>query len=250
MDQKLANACAGKSASQGGLNVTDLVQLAKRQGYTGASKRADVVAFLCGTKPAKPVKVVKTTKPAVVWDPALIKACQGKTKCKGGLNTSELKSLANTHGYNGPEDRPSLIEFLCTDVPQPTKNQALKNGKTAHYDPLTIENATMPKLPRGQVGINTKAWNAKKPSGKKQRQALKEKCGDTCFLSPDDLSYPICEKDSKDCEQDCDGLRAVMGLTSLINNRHGVSLEAKSKANKARRDAIKIGVSKCKWERK
>lgn len=58
-------ACQGKSQSQGGMNVPELFQLAKGQGYTGEKLRQKILDFLC--KPAaKPVAVkpVKPVKPA------------------------------------------------------------------------------------------------------------------------------------------------------------------------------------------
>lgn len=253
MDQRLTKACEGKTASQGGLNVKELAEIAKGRGYKGEAKRSQLIEFLC-KGPAQPAPVLAPV-PAIpvpvaavpVMEPALVKACRGKTKSAGGLNTDELIIRAAALGYIGPNTRPDLIAFLCKNVSAPVKNQPLKIGLAAHYDPLDIQDVEMPKLPRGQVGINTEAWKARKPTGKTQRRAVFDKCGKDCFLEPDELSYPIC---TEDCKQDCHGLRAAVGLTSLINNRHGVSLPAKEKAKRARSAAIKIGVAKCGWVRK
>lgn len=46
MDDKLAQAYTGKSASQGGLNVPELFSLATSRGYTGNKKREDLLDFL------------------------------------------------------------------------------------------------------------------------------------------------------------------------------------------------------------
>lgn len=60
MDQRLDLACKGKSASQGGMNVPELMTLAVQKGYQGPKRRDHILAFLCNGKQSKP----KTKAPA------------------------------------------------------------------------------------------------------------------------------------------------------------------------------------------
>ena len=46
-NQKFLNACNGKSASGGGMNVTQLVKIAESIGYEGSTTRKDIIDFLC-----------------------------------------------------------------------------------------------------------------------------------------------------------------------------------------------------------
>ncbi len=59
--ETLQQACLGKSKSQGGMNVVDMLTLAKTRGYTGRVNRAELTEFLCSEPP--PSKLVKPVKP-------------------------------------------------------------------------------------------------------------------------------------------------------------------------------------------
>ena len=55
-------------------------------------------------------------------------------------------------------------------------------------------------------------WQQKKPHSKKQRKELLEKCKNTCFLIPEKLKFPICNKVSsseKNCSYNCKGVKAA-----------------------------------------
>jgi len=101
------------------------------------------------------------------------------------------------------------------------------------------------KLPRGQVGINTKAWELRKPQTKDQRREMSEKCGDKCYLIPELEKYPVCSKGS--CDHDCDGIRAARNLTYLVVNKKSTGEEAKRRAMRARAAAEKLGTEVCGW---
>ena len=53
-------------------------------------------------------------------------------------------------------------------------------------------------------GSRTRGWREASPKGGEQREALKKKCGDTCFLLPEKNKFPICRPDS--CVPDCRGI--------------------------------------------
>lgn len=121
MDEKLLKACEGKSASQGGLNVPELHKMAVAKGYTGAKKRADILAFLCKpatTKPAKPVSTKPATKPVapaapVVPAPAALKPLSANI----GLFIEPLQHMHTDKGLNYvfeslTDDKKKLEEFF------------------------------------------------------------------------------------------------------------------------------------------
>jgi hypothetical protein len=47
MEVKIANACQGKTASQGGMNIPELYALSVKRGYKGGKKRSDLITYLC-----------------------------------------------------------------------------------------------------------------------------------------------------------------------------------------------------------
>lgn len=98
MDSKLINACAGKSASKGGLNVSDLFTIAKQGGYNGSKKRADLIAFLCGGAPAPaPVSKAKKASASRPKQPApMVKVT--KTKTHGTKGRLSAKTYYDTYG--------------------------------------------------------------------------------------------------------------------------------------------------------
>ena len=107
-----------------------------------------------------------------------------------------------------------------------------------------------PKLPRGQVGVRTEQWEKKrKPSGK-ERKALHDKCGDKCFLIPEEHKYPVCAgKGTISCDYDCDGVRAARNNAAIILNRTNLQNEKQSKdwAQRAIPVAELIGLKHCGW---
>ena len=61
-------------------------------------------------------------------------------------------------------------------------------------------------------GKHTRGWAELAPQRGKQRHLLKEKCGDQCFLMPEQQAFPICPKCFNSickCELDCRGLTAA-----------------------------------------
>ena len=52
-------------------------------------------------------------------------------------------------------------------------------------------------------------WGTKKPEKKGQRLRVMEECGQSCFLIPKQLKFPICNKEAPPCEYNCKGLKAA-----------------------------------------
>lgn len=99
---------------------------------------------------------------------------------------------------------------------QPSKKQPSKNQPSQEW----LEQAN--KLPTRQRpiktyhdgrGSKTRGWSVDAPQRGRERHQLKAKCGDSCFLIPENESFPICARCKSntqcDCEIDCRGLAAA-----------------------------------------
>jgi hypothetical protein len=53
-------------------------------------------------------------------------------------------------------------------------------------------------------GSRTRGWREASPKRGEERETLKKKCGDKCFLLPEKNKFPICRPDS--CVPDCRGI--------------------------------------------
>lgn len=56
-------------------------------------------------------------------------------------------------------------------------------------------------------------WKEEAPYGKPARRRVRDACGDGCFLRPDHLAFPICNKcdgGKCDCRPNCRGLHAAV----------------------------------------
>jgi hypothetical protein len=59
------------------------------------------------------------------------------------------------------------------------------------------------------VDKSEESWMTKKPETKPERTRVLQKCGKSCFLVPDQLKFPICNKDAPPCKYNCRGLKAA-----------------------------------------
>jgi hypothetical protein len=58
----------------------------------------------------------------------------------------------------------------------------------------------------------TRGWHDAAPRKGKERHELKKRCGNKCFLKPENEGFPICKKCSAvicDCKTDCRGVAAA-----------------------------------------
>lgn len=241
MDERLSRACSGASQSQGGLNVSDLKLLAKARGYKGPTTRRELLDFLCSRVPAAaavPMPAAAAAAPVAVpaqLSTAYANACKGLTASQGGMNVSDMFSIAKQNGYTGPKTRDALCAFFKG---APRSVMATKS----EYAKIKL-----PKLPRGQVGINSGQWATRRPNTVKERRELHARCGDKCFLVPEDgLRYPICSK-AGNCNTDCDGLRSHLRFIKM-NEHRGVSDEARARGILAHRRAHAVGKRDCGWQ--
>lgn len=76
-------------------------------------------------------------------------------------------------------------------------------------------------------------WQQKKPTLKNQRRSVKEKCGDSCFLIPESLKFPICNKvsNNQECSYNCKGVKAAAARAGQWKYKN-VLTKAKATATK------------------
>jgi len=58
----------------------------------------------------------------------------------------------------------------------------------------------------------SKGWGEEKPEKRSERERVKKRCGSRCFLKPDTLGFPICQKletAEDSCVIDCRGVLAA-----------------------------------------
>lgn len=106
MDDKLAKACNGKSASQGGMNVPELYQLARRQGYTGPKLRMNILDYVC----SKETKTNPNPNP-------IHTSTSTSTSTDSSTSTSTDSSSVASGTVKYMNDNPAKIrEFIATHV--------------------------------------------------------------------------------------------------------------------------------------
>lgn len=130
-------------------------------------------------------------------------------------------------------------------VPKVPAVRVIPKKQTKQAKETRLTKVVMPKLAYGQVGINKEEWLKRKPTTPAERQDLMDRCGAKCFLEPDELKYPVCSKYS--CDYDCDGLRTVVGVTAILNNRKNINPNAQTTAKKASGMAKTLGIAHCGW---
>jgi len=76
------------------------------------------------------------------------------------------------------------------------------------FQPPAHYRVTKKLYPEYGVDRSDVPWGEKKPERKKERQHIMAQCGESCFLLPDTLKFPICNK-TLPCQYNCRGLKAA-----------------------------------------
>lgn len=59
------------------------------------------------------------------------------------------------------------------------------------------------------VDTSDVSWTLKAPKGKPARRKLLATCGHSCFMMPEDLKFPVCNKDAPPCTYNQKGITAA-----------------------------------------
>ena len=57
--------------------------------------------------------------------------------------------------------------------------------------------------------ITSEKWALSKPQKISERRKVLDECGESCFLIPSDLKFPICNKNPPPCKYNVNGLKAA-----------------------------------------
>ena len=182
----------------------------------------------------------------------LKKACEGKMASQGGMNLPEIKDLAKSSGVK-QGTREAMLKEICIangiSVPQKKQKPAKTQQPAKTKKVTTPQQAAKPVPPsfaRGLVKQKTEEWLARKPISSIDRKSLLDTCGESCFLEPKGLKYPVCSKENT-CKIDCDGLRAANGLATILSNSKKIKPEASVAAVRAILLAGELGKKHCNW---
>jgi hypothetical protein len=120
-----------------------------------------------------------------------------------------LKSPKTNKVVSPARPRKAVTFSRSTKSPSPSPVPIKPPKKVAKKTASTSPKKTVKKnqdSPRGAAG-----WGKDSPKPGKERHALKDKCGEKCFLLPKDEKFPICPKlgIGKDCKEDRRGLIAA-----------------------------------------
>jgi len=84
----------------------------------------------------------------------------------------------------------------------------------------------MPKS-EGKKTTKKKSWKDLAPKTKKDRLKMLKVCGPSCFLDPENLTYPICPKSNikiKSSEPTEQGIRAAYTRAIIVQNSKVASI--------------------------
>jgi len=96
----------------------------------------------------------------------------------------------------------------------PTFNKLIEDSDYSSEDlpmvDLPSKKSKRKVVPR-KKGNPMKGWAKDAPKRGKERESLKRKCGNKCFLKPETNGFPVCpaERVGKNCKIDCRGVIAA-----------------------------------------
>lgn len=124
---------------------------------------------------------------------------------KGG---SLYQSLLQQNILFPPETlpHPSKKRITKTDTKIDNKMAEIAKKPVSYRTPTSTPTPTpSPELPVDKKNVS---WAKKKPHLITERRSLLENCGKRCFLLPEQMKFPICNK-TLPCEYNCRGLKAA-----------------------------------------
>jgi hypothetical protein len=84
-------------------------------------------------------------------------------------------------------------------------------GPTKKATPFKAPTNAKGKMPTKSFPVDKSdvSWTAKAPEKTSQRRALQKTCGDSCFMMPKQLKFPVCNKDAPPCTYNQRGITAA-----------------------------------------
>jgi len=138
----------------------------------------------------------------------------GKVTLRSGLKLSFVpgKSINGIPVYTASNGG---IEIHSVIDPKPTKSVRFSTSD----DPVLEAIEKQPLSPESPRTRRAKGWHALAPKKGRERHELKARCGDNCFLRPEDEGFPICaalDRAEVPCAVDCRGLAAAKSRSHTL----------------------------------
>lgn len=150
----------------------------------------------------------QTGRPILVGGPVHKRLMQS-----GVAQFSQAPGLVRaTHGVSMPltPSRLGNIRKLPVASPMPMKS-LLGTKLPTHLQKRLVKLVEAQSRGEGR-GSRTRGWSAMEPKKGRERHQMKAKCGNSCFLQPENEGFPICRKLSLtggQCKVDCKGLQSA-----------------------------------------
>lgn len=156
------------------------------------------------------IKSPKTGRYITVGGPAYVKLLESKRYAPKVKSAEKVKrpspgTKTRLSGKVTPSSRVSLQKATPRKL-----SKTLASTPSSRRAKRASLRTSMEKEGEGR-GSRTRGWAAAAPQRGRERHALKEKCGDECFLMPDTESFPICAalREGRGCKVDCRGVTAA-----------------------------------------
>jgi hypothetical protein len=179
----------------------------------------DKVQSIVNPKTGKYIRVNGPTYKDLLTDPkyaAQVKKAKRVTRPAPGSKTRHTGRVTKSASVNLPKTKPASLAKTLAALPpsRKTKKASLERS---------IE-----RKKEGQ-GSSTRGWAAAAPQKGRERSELKAKCGDQCFLKPDNKGFPICPAPrlGQGCKVDCRGIIAAKVRAGEWNYKHVEEAAAK-----------------------
>jgi hypothetical protein len=122
--------------------------------------------------------------------------------------------IMSTQVYKGPKGGYFILINGKKRYLKVEEAKALMGKSLTKKKPLKSKAKTKGKYLRQELAY----WSQMKPKRGAEREALIKKCGDACFLIPQERKYPICSKDKK-CQPSCNSILSAMNRARMVSGK-------------------------------
>lgn len=177
--------------------------------------RKPVKISALATKNIKSKKVVndKTTNKKVT---KIVKVTPKKRTPSKSTPKSSPKSTPKSTPKNTPKSSPKTKKIKTSPKMHPAIEPKIKDVLKS----LPAERVYMRNAVQGQIDNDRKhSWHGSSPRNNTERTELLMKCGDQCFMNPEDKKYPVCpalRTTKNQCGVSCLGLKSANQRAKMV----------------------------------
>lgn len=117
-----------------------------------------------------------------------------------------------------------MMDEITNSIHNHQENMIKSWKRNKEYDIGIVEDLYPPlrkETQNNHQGEGVSGWHNISPKTKTERDKVKDKCGDKCFLMPEEDKFPVCDKK---CNIDCRGIHSAYirakqhGYTKVAND--------------------------------